>query len=104
MYFVTTPMPESPTWPYDRAQWLIAQFGEDLGGHVVHTHYKYLIPGHHLVDDKIDNCRKWEASNPGGVALRYKSPETDFAKDLVNVTGWDAVERFVQNTVRLLTA
>lgn len=104
VYFVTAPLPESPTWSYDRAQWLINHFGDDLGKRVVHTHHKHLIPAHHLVDDKIDHCRKWEASNPGGIALRYKAPEVDFAKDMVNVSGWDAVERFVQNTVRLLTA
>lgn len=101
VYFVTTPMSGSPTWPYDRSQWLITHFGDDVGERVVHTQHKHLISGHHLVDDKIDNCRKWEAYNPCGISLRYRSPEMDFAKDLVNVTGWDAVERFIQTTIRL---
>jgi 5'(3')-deoxyribonucleotidase len=100
VYFVTTPMLESPTWPYDRAQWLCSQFGDSLGQRVVHTHYKYLVPAHHLVDDKVDNCHKWEAANPSGVALRYRTSRMDFAKDIINVSDWHAVERFIQITVQ----
>lgn len=96
VYFVTTPMPGSPTWGFDRTEWLKEKFGKELGEKVAFTDYKYLIPASYLVDDKVDNCRTWEEWNPGGVALLWRQPGMPPEKDLINVTDWPTVERFVE--------
>jgi 5'(3')-deoxyribonucleotidase len=96
VYFVTTPMPDSPTWGFDRTKWLTEKFGKELGEKVVLTHYKYLIPAAYLVDDKVDNCQTWEAWNPGCIALRWCALGMPPEKDLINVSDWATVERFVE--------
>lgn len=98
VYFVTTPTPDSPTWGFDRTEWLKEKFGKELGEKVVLTAHKYLIPAAYLVDDKVENCRTWEAWNPGCIALRWCVVGMPLEKDLINVTDWASVERFVEIT------
>lgn len=99
VYFVTTPLPDSPTWPYDRTVWLKKYFGDELGRKVVHTEHKHLISALHLVDDKADNCREWESGNPGCAALCWRQPGMDVEKDLICVSDWLRVESFVDVAV-----
>lgn len=96
VYFVTTPNGDSPTWGFDRTEWLKEKFGKALGEKVVLTHYKYLIPAEYLVDDKVENCQEWEEWNPGKFALRWRAIGMGTAKDLINVSDWVTVERFVE--------
>jgi 5'(3')-deoxyribonucleotidase len=99
VYFVTTPMVNAPTWPYDRELWLKRYFGDELGTKVVHTAHKYLISAIHLVDDKADNCRKWEEENPGRAALCWRLPGMQVEKDLICLSDWARVESFVDVAV-----
>lgn len=101
VYFVTTPMPNSPTWGFDRVEWLKDMFGDELGEKVVLTQHKYLIPADYLVDDKVDNCKTWQECNLG-IALRWRVPGMDMDPDLINVSDWADVERFVDISVRSL--
>jgi 5'(3')-deoxyribonucleotidase len=96
VYFVTAIMPDSPTWGFDRTEWLKEKFGNELGKKFVLTDHKYLIPAAYLVDDKVDNCKTWEAWNPGGIALLWCVTGMSLEKDLINVTDWSTVERFVE--------
>lgn len=75
VYFVTSPMVTSPTWVYERSEWLIKKFGKDLGKKVVHTHYKELVDGRLFVDDKPqhvydwNNCERSCANNNAGLLI-----------------------------------
>lgn len=59
VYFVTSPMVTSKTWVYERSQWLVRHFGPELGKRVVHTHYKELVAGSALIDDKPQHVVDW---------------------------------------------
>lgn len=54
--FCTTPNRDSPTWAYERAEWLAEHFGADYRD-IVQCHDKSLVVGDVLVDDKPDNLR-----------------------------------------------
>jgi 5'(3')-deoxyribonucleotidase len=95
VYFVTAPVPDSPTWGYDRKQWLLKHFGEELGSRVVSTECKAVVSGTFLVDDKIENCREWEEENPMGIVLRWCPAGMTPASGMINVNDWHVVERFV---------
>lgn len=99
VYFVTSPMPGSATWPHDREVWLRRQFGAELGSKVVHTNHKQLVSAVHLVDDKAENCRAWEAGNPGRAALFWCLPGREVHKDLICLSDWALVESFVDLAV-----
>ena len=99
VYFVTTAMPGSATWAYDREAWLKEYFGDDLGSKVVSTEHKYLISALHLVDDRAENCREWEAENPGRAALCWRQPGMEVEKDLICLSDWARVEAFVDVAV-----
>lgn len=95
VYFVTAPIPTSPTWVYDRAQWLLKHFGEELGSRIVSTVHKGVVSGTFLVDDKIENCREWEEENPMGIVLRWCPAGMAPASGMINVNDWSVVARFV---------
>lgn len=66
---VTRPYEHSPTWAYEREQW--------LRGHVdrvVHTAHKEMIRGDYLVEDSTDNALKWAQHWPGGTAYLIARP------------------------------
>lgn len=54
--FVTAPMPGSPTWEYERREWLRARFGNVQ---VISTEHKAHISGRLLIDDKLSNHVEW---------------------------------------------
>ena len=62
VFFVTSHKRESPTWVFERENWLIHHFGNTLGGKVVSTHYKYLVVGDVLIDDKKGHIDRWAMS------------------------------------------
>lgn len=101
LYFVTSPFP-SPTWVYDRDQWLQHHFGE-LGKKVVHTTHKYVCTGSYLVDDKPDNIREWcthnRLSGGSGVGLLWDAHWNQDADDLIRVFDWDDLMRIVTGGV-----
>lgn len=63
VYFVTSPMVTSETWVYERSQWLVKYFGSELGKKVIHTHYKELVAGSALIDDKPQHVIDWTKEN-----------------------------------------
>lgn len=70
--FVTSPW-DSPTWCYDRSQWLTDQFG-GLGRHVTFTGRKWMMRGDVFVDDNPTAVRDWAHHNPAGRALLWDAP------------------------------
>lgn len=96
VYFVTSPIELSPTWCYDRTNWLVRQFGAEIGERVVHTYYKYLVHGDVFVDDKVSNVAAWQArwKDKAGVAWAAPFNENDPLLDVHGIrrTGdWDDV-------------
>lgn len=59
VYFVTSPMVTNKRWVWERSQWLTDRFGPELGKKVVHTHYKELVAGSALIDDKPQHVVDW---------------------------------------------
>jgi 5'(3')-deoxyribonucleotidase len=90
--FVTTPVEGSQTWCFDRTEWLITHFGEELGNRWVFTDHKYLVFGDFLVDDKPENCLEFKRAWPMCVPLRWLSPGMSIQKGLVHVSTWKEVE------------
>jgi len=96
VFFVTSPMPGSQTWTYDRSRWLIQKFGEVLGSKWVYTEYKYVVYGDILVDDKPEHCTDFKKAWPGSIALRWLPPGMPVDKRLINVDSWDMVYMYVE--------
>lgn len=70
--FLTAPCPGSPTWAYDRKQWLEQHFGTPV--RVISTHEKECVYGDIFVDDKLANIEVWKAAWPDGLAIHYREP------------------------------
>lgn len=64
VYFVSAPVPTSPTWTYDRANWLSDVLGINAREHLVFTSQKHLVQGNILVDDKPEAVLEWLRANP----------------------------------------
>jgi 5'-nucleotidase len=90
--FVTSPLDGSHTWCFDRSEWLMKHFGEDLGSRWVYTDYKYLVYGDFLVDDKPSHCLDFKKAWPGSVPLRWQLPGVTAQDGLVHVSTWKEVE------------
>ncbi len=75
VFFVTSPLKTSPTWAYDRLQWLITQFGDEQGKKVVSTSEKYAVDGDYFLDDKIEHCRAWQEAHPRGITFLWHSAQ-----------------------------
>lgn len=91
VYFVTSPF-TSPTWTYDRDQWLDRHFGA-VGKNVVHTAHKHLISGDVLVDDKPVNVRAWAKAWPLGTPVLWSQPynERERTGTLMRCLTWEQI-------------
>lgn len=67
VFFVTSPF-DSPTWMWERTQWLKYHLGADPE-QVVHTSEKHLVRGDYLVDDRPENVFGWLLENRFGWAF-----------------------------------
>lgn len=80
VYFVTSPVPTSPTWSFDRDKWLQQHFGLHLGGRVVYTHQKHVCTGAYFVDDKPSNVVTWNRHHPNKRSFLWNMPwNADFS-------------------------
>lgn len=95
-FFVTSPMPGSQTWTYDRSKWLIEKFGEALGSRWIYTEYKYAVYGDILVDDKPEHCLDFRKAWPGSIALRWLPKGMPVDKRLINVDSWNMVYMYAE--------
>ena len=88
VYFVTSPT-DSPTWVYDRNQWLRQYFG-NLGKKVVHTTQKHICGGDYFVDDKPGAAAEWQEHNQNGVGIIW---DRLYNRDVKGprVKGWNSL-------------
>lgn len=71
----TSPCYKSPTWVYERTQWLWDHFGihED---DIHYTNAKYKVQGDLLLDDRPHHIAKWSKRHPHGTGLLWHIPNT----------------------------
>lgn len=98
LFFVTSPIDESPTWCYDRKRWLEKLFGEELADTVTYTDHKYTFGADFLVDDKPTNCEEWASAWPKGKPLLWTANYSPafFHDRLTHVKTWDEVRAWVE--------
>lgn len=87
IHFVTSSI-GSPTWAYDRQEWLEKHFGEELGEKVISTKHKERVSGDIFVDDKPENVRRWSIENPQNQALLWDQLYNREAVHLRRVFNW----------------
>lgn len=101
VYFITSPSKTSPTWSFDRRNWLVRHFGEEQGSKVGHVHDKFIVFGDFLVDDKPENVMLWKDAWPLSTAIYWsgelmpRSPRPD----IMVANAWPQIQRFVEMTV-----
>jgi 5'-nucleotidase len=92
LYFVTAPIDTSPTWDYDRRQWLIKHFGEELGKKVLFTASKEVVAGDIFIDDKPENLEEWKKAWPHGICVLWDQPYNQNGHvRLPRTSDWSAV-------------
>jgi 5'(3')-deoxyribonucleotidase len=70
VYVVTSPWDSSPTWEFERKNWLKRHF--DIHHHnVLQGAAKHLVFGNVFVDDKIDHVLEWSKRWPEGRAILF---------------------------------
>jgi 5'(3')-deoxyribonucleotidase len=84
VYFVTAQVEKSPTWCYDRTNWLIKHFGEEQGNKIILTHHKEICSGDVLIDDKEYNIKAWKEEHPDGLAVLWDHPH-NWGQDTVGI-------------------
>lgn len=95
VYAVTAPLDGSPTWPYDREQWLIEQLDFDAR-HVMAVRDKQRVSGHAFVDDKLAHLIEWQAAYPSGLAIMWTCPHNkDDAWTGPRAANYDQLERYL---------
>ena len=73
IHVVTSPWNGNETWTSEREWWLDHYFNIHHRD-ITHTSAKHLIVGDWLIDDKTETCRRWQESNPSGVAVQWITP------------------------------
>jgi 5'(3')-deoxyribonucleotidase len=94
VYAVTSPLDGSPTWAYDREQWLAEYLGFD-GRHVISARDKRLVAGDAFVDDKLEHLVEWRAAWPKGLPIMWTEPHNEAdewsgprARDYAGLVDW----------------
>lgn len=96
LYVVTSPMHLSPTWTYEREEWIRSHFG--IGGNrIVHTAAKYLCVGDVFVDDRPYNVQKWRYEHPSGLGILWDAPYNRLERGLPRTSDWSDVIQAVRN-------
>lgn len=100
VYFVTSPIKTSPTWCYDRMNWLIRHFGYEQGQKVIPTSYKQLVSGQIFVDDRPANVTKWQTANSSsqGILWHRDYNEVEGTKlGLCSMADWGQLRKAVED-------
>lgn len=101
--WVTSPLSTSPTWAFDRQQWLDHYFG--VGQKVVSTHEKYAVDGLYFLDDKPEHTKLWHAEHPMKVAMLWATGRNTMRgvpEGVLLVHSWKDVLEIVKLTANTL--
>jgi 5'(3')-deoxyribonucleotidase len=95
VFAVTNPH-DSVLWVSERYEWLRVHFGLDKD-HVAFLSSKYLIPGNWLIEDNLDQLRRWKMSNCEGVPLLWNTTNNHHMPwNGVRIYDWSDVIDIVQ--------
>lgn len=70
VYAVTAPLDGSPTWSFEREEWLMDKFNF-ARSEIVHARDKRLIAGDAFVDDKLVHLVDWSKEYPQKLAIMW---------------------------------
>jgi 5'(3')-deoxyribonucleotidase len=87
--FVTSPYATSPTWCYERSNWLISHGLALNHKEIVHAQNKAVVAGDILVDDNVENVRDWEKHNPNGTGIVWRAPYNVTAEGMKMGQFWE---------------
>jgi 5'(3')-deoxyribonucleotidase len=94
VYFCTALMGRSPTWAFDRINWIERHFGINYE-RIVFATAKQLVHGDMLVDDKLDNIHNWQLTNPEGTACLWDAahnrPPLPISSGVRRVHSWSEI-------------
>lgn len=98
VYVVTRPVKTSPTWFYERCNWLVEKF-DFPEKKIIGTAAKYAVYGQALLDDHPTYVTDWLKNHPKGLGMLWNTPNTKNLKehDHLRVYSWDAVLENVRN-------
>lgn len=99
---VTAPVESSPTWCYERTNWLKEHF-EIHPKKVIFAHEKSLIQGDVFVDDKVANVVAWNELNPKGLAVLWEHPyNRDFqiSDSIIRTSDWNFLFNLIEQTFK----
>jgi 5'(3')-deoxyribonucleotidase len=88
----TRPYP-SPTWVYERTNWLIDHFS--FTDHtIINTAAKFMVRGDALIDDNPHNVTEWQSEHPQGIGILWSIPNTEKMKeyDSLRARSWEEVQ------------
>jgi 5'(3')-deoxyribonucleotidase len=90
VFAVTNPH-DSVLWVSERYEWLSTHYGLDKD-HVAFLSPKYIISGDWLVEDNLDQLRRWSKFNPGGVPILWDTINNHHMPwEGIRVYHWDVV-------------
>lgn len=97
VFAVTNPH-DSVLWVSERYEWLSQHYGLDKD-HVAFLSSKYLISGDWLIEDNLDQLRRWSKSNPGGVPILWNTVNNNHMSwEGIRVYNWDVVVAMVSES------
>lgn len=103
LWFVTSPLPHSPTWAAEREEWLYKHFNVDRAK-VIHTHDKSLIAGEILLDDRVKNLVDWTAPDGNRVPILWNTYWNEKESwDGSRFQTWEQVFQLIEDFSRNLT-
>lgn len=95
VFFVTAPF-DSPTWAWEREQWLKEHFNIHHK-QVVSTAAKHIVEGDMLIDDKPSNVYQWKDSYKDGMAVLWDHPTNRHieGETVLRIRDWNEILRLV---------
>lgn len=96
VYVVTSPT-HSPTWVWERNEWLREHFGFHPR-QVIHTSAKSLVRVPIRIDDSPDHVRDWHSADPQGLSMLWATVRTRNVVSMApfRVSSWEEVVRRVK--------
>lgn len=93
--YVTSPWVSSPTWCFERGNWLVDHGFASNHAEVIHTAAKHCVAGDFMVDDNPQNVQKWEAHNQKGTGIIWRAPYNATAEGIKMGAFWE-LENFIR--------
>ena len=97
VFFVTSPMGQSPHWMWERDRWL-RQLVDATSHEIVFMNAKHIVTGDVLIDDKPDHVLEWKRYHPGGTGVLWAQSynrHTELPEGVIRTNSWAHVHDIV---------